>query len=129
MPMNRIKHVAICAKDQEKVAQFYEKVMGLKRVERAEEEGGMGGSRSIFLTDGYIALAIVPAGKEAERDVWLDHIGFIVEDGQGMYEQLKQEDVAVYADAPKPFYKVRALKGVDMDIATANRGWPGIAAD
>ena len=46
-----------------------------------------------------------------------------------MYEQLKQEDVAIYADAPKPFYKVRALKGVDMDIATPNRGWPGIAAD
>ena len=64
--MNRIKHVAICAKDQEKVAQFYEKVMGLKRVERAEGEEGMTGARSIFLTDGYIALAIVPAGKEAE---------------------------------------------------------------
>jgi len=127
--MNRIKHVAICAKDQESVAQFYEKVMGLKRVERGEEEGGAMGGRSIFLTDGYIALAIVPAGQQAERDVWLDHIGFIVDDGQGMFERLKQEDVAVYSDAPKPFYKVRALKGVDMDITTVSRGWPGINAD
>ena len=127
--MNRIKHVAICAKDQERVAQFYEKVMGLKRVERDEGEGGMTGRRSIFLTDGYIALAIVPAGQNAERDVWLDHIGFVVEDSQGMFEQLKQDDVAVYADEAKPFYKVRALKGVDMDIATPGRGWPGIAAD
>lgn len=127
--MNRIKHIAICAKDQERVAQFYEKVMGLTRVTREETEGEAMGGRSIFLTDGQIALAIVPAGKEAERDVWLDHIGFIVDDGQGMYERLKQEDVAVYTDEAKPFYKVRALKGVDMDIATANRGWPGIAAD
>ena len=127
--MNRIKHIAICAKDQERVAQFYEKVMGLRRVERAEDEGGMTGSRSIFLTDGQIALAIVPAGQNAERDVWLDHIGFIVEDSQGMFERLKQEDVAIYTEAPKPFYKVRALKGVDMDIATPSRGWPGIAAD
>ena len=127
--MNRIKHVAICAKDQERVAQFYEKVMGLKRVERDEGEAGMTGGRSIFLTDGYIALAIVPAGQNAERDVWLDHIGFMVEDGQGMFERLKQDDVDVYSEGPKPFYKVRALKGVDMDIATPGRGWPGIAAD
>jgi len=27
--MNRIKHIAICAKDQERAAQFYEQVMGL----------------------------------------------------------------------------------------------------
>jgi catechol 2,3-dioxygenase-like lactoylglutathione lyase family enzyme len=124
--MNRIKHIAICAKDQERAAQFYEQVMGLKRV---TDTGGMTGG-SIFLTDGYIALAIVPAREDAEQDVWLDHIGFIVDDSEGMFETLKQHrEVDVSTRDIKPFYKVRALQGVTMDIASPGRGWPGIAAD
>ena len=124
--MNRIKHIAICAKDQERAAQLYEQVMGLKRV---TDTGGMTGG-SIFLTDGYIALAIVPAREDAEQDVWLDHIGFIVDDSEGMFETLKQHrEVDVSTRDIKPFYKVRALQGVTMDIASPGRGWPGIAAD
>ena len=125
--MNRIKHIAICAKDQERTAQFYEQVMGLKRVTGQEETTG---GRSIFLTDGYIALAIVPAREDAEQDVWLDHIGFIVDDSEGMFKTLQQhQEVDVSTREIKPFYKVRALHGVDMDIASPGRGWPGIAAD
>jgi catechol 2,3-dioxygenase-like lactoylglutathione lyase family enzyme len=125
--MNRIKHIAICAKDQERAAQFYEQVMGLKRV--TDKEGTTGGS-SIFLTDGYIALAIVAAREDAEQDVWLDHIGFIVDDSEGMFETLQQhQEVDVSTREIKPFYKVRALQGVNMDIASPDRGWPGIAAD
>jgi hypothetical protein len=85
---------------------------------------------SIFLTDGSIALAIVPAREDAEQDVWLDHIGFIVDDSEGMFETLKQHrEVDVSTRDIKPFYKVRALQGVTMDIASPGRGWPGIAAD
>jgi hypothetical protein len=85
---------------------------------------------SIFLTDGYMALATVPAREDAEQDVWLDHIGFIVDDSEGMFETLTQHrEVDVSTRDIKPFYKVRALQGVTMDIASPGRGWPGIAAD
>ena len=125
--MNRIKHIAICAKDQERAAQFYEQVMGLKRV--TDKDGTTGGG-SIFLTDGFIALAIVPAREDAEQDVWLDHIGFIVDDNEGMFDTLQQhQEVDVSTRELKPFYKVRALQGVSMDIASSSRGWPGIATD
>ena len=125
--MNRIKHIAICAKDQERAAQFYEQVMGLKRV---TDKDGTAGGNSIFLTDGYIALAIVKAREDAEQDVWLDHIGFLVDDHEGMFTTLQQhQEVDVSTREIKPFYKVRALQGVTMDIANAGRGWPGIAAD
>jgi len=123
--MNRIKHIAICAKDQERAAQFYEQVMGLKRV-----TDSTAGGNSIFLTDGSIALAIVPARQDAEQDVWLDHIGFIVDDSEGMFDTLQQhQEVDVFTRERKPFYKVRALQGVDMDIASPSRGWPGITAE
>ena len=62
--------------------------------------------------------------------MWLDHIGFVVDDSEGMFETLKQhQEVDVFTRESKPFYKVRALQGVDMDIASPGRGWPGIAAD
>ena len=71
--MARIKHMAVKTADVPKLADFYKNVFGLKEVSR--------GKRSIYLSDGYINMAILPAEGGPEG---IDHFGFEVEDPQKM---------------------------------------------
>src|SRR5262249_61770438 len=71
--MARIRHIAVMTADVPKLADFYKNVFGLKEVSR--------GKRSIYLSDGYINMAILPAGDGREG---IDHFGFEVEDLQKM---------------------------------------------
>ena len=71
--MARIKHMAVKTADIPKLAEFYKNVFGMKEVSR--------GKRSIYLSDGYINMAILPAEGGPEG---IDHFGFEVEDLQKM---------------------------------------------
>ena len=73
--MARIKHVAIKCEDQEKTADFYKQTFGLTEVWRGPVRDD--GNRAIYLSDGHINLAILPArgGREG-----IDHFGFQVDD-------------------------------------------------
>ena len=57
--MARIRHMAVKTADVPKLADFYKNVFGLTEVSR--------GKRSIYLSDGHINMAILPAegGPEA----------------------------------------------------------------
>lgn len=72
--MPRIRHIALATKDQPKLAQFYVKTFGMKEVHRHAAEGG---GEAIYLSDGAINLAILPARGRAEG---IFHFGFQVED-------------------------------------------------
>ncbi len=73
--MARIRHVAIMAENQEKTAAFYQQTFGLTEVWRGPVRED--GNRAIYLSDGHINLAILPArgGREG-----INHFGFQVED-------------------------------------------------
>ena len=71
--MARIRHIALMTADVPKLAGFYKNVFGLKEVSR--------GKRSIYLSDGYINIAILTAGDGQEG---IHHFGFEVEDLQKM---------------------------------------------
>ena len=73
--MARIRHVAIKCENQEKTAAFYKQTFGLAEVWRGPVRAD--GNRAIYLSDGHINLAILPArgGREG-----IDHFGFQVED-------------------------------------------------
>ncbi len=73
--MARIRHVAIKCGDQEKTADFYKQTFGLTEVWRGPVRAD--GNRAIYLSDGHINLAILPARGEREG---IDHFGFQVED-------------------------------------------------
>ena len=73
--MARIKHIAIKAEDQEKTADFYKQTFGMTEAWRGPARAD--GRRAIYLSDGYINLAILPARGEREG---IDHFGFQVED-------------------------------------------------
>jgi methylmalonyl-CoA/ethylmalonyl-CoA epimerase len=65
--------MAVKTADVPKLADFYKNVFGLREVSR--------GKRSIYLSDGYINMAILPAEDGHEC---IDHFGFEVEDLQKM---------------------------------------------
>ena len=53
--MARLRHIAVCVKDLDKAAKFYEEVFDLRRVEREDLEIGS----AIYMTDGVINLALL----------------------------------------------------------------------
>jgi catechol 2,3-dioxygenase-like lactoylglutathione lyase family enzyme len=74
--MVKIRHIAIKTRDPGRLAAFYKTTFGMKEVSRLAPKEG---SRSIYLSDGYINLAILPSGDGEEG---LDHFGFQVEDAE-----------------------------------------------
>ena len=73
--MAKIRHLAIKAEDQEKTANFYKQTFGMTEAWRGPVRKD--GKRAIYLTDGYINMAILPARGEREG---INHFGFQVED-------------------------------------------------
>jgi catechol 2,3-dioxygenase-like lactoylglutathione lyase family enzyme len=74
--MNRIRHVALLAKDPEALGKFYVKTFGMKDVHR-----GVNGT--VYLSDGHVNLAIVPARDQPEG---IFHFGFQVDDKHAVAE-------------------------------------------
>ena len=60
--MARIKHIALTTRDPAKVAEFYKAAFGLQEVRRNP-------SGAVFLTDGYINVAILNWKTEKDADV------------------------------------------------------------
>ena len=73
--MAKIRHIAVKVEDQEKTAEFYKQTFGMTEAWRGPVRED--GRRAIYLTDGYINMAVLPArgGREG-----IDHFGFQVED-------------------------------------------------
>jgi catechol 2,3-dioxygenase-like lactoylglutathione lyase family enzyme len=76
--MAKIRHIAVKVEDQEKTADFYKQTFGMTEAWRGPVRED--GKRAIYLTDGYINMAVLPArgGREG-----IDHFGFQVEDMEG----------------------------------------------
>ena len=58
--MPKIRHLAIVAMNPEKLAEFYSEVFEMKIVNRNTKLG------SVFLSDGYLNLAIIPNRGEGK---------------------------------------------------------------
>ena len=79
--MPRIRHIAMTTSDPSRVAAFYKDAFGMREVRRNPRG-------AVFLTDGYINLAILNHKTEADPDVGahganfdgIHHIGFEVDD-------------------------------------------------
>jgi catechol 2,3-dioxygenase-like lactoylglutathione lyase family enzyme len=79
--MARIAHIALLTKDTEKLAEFYKTSFGMKEVARSGEGGEHG--RAIYVSDGHINLAILPARNRREG---IYHFGIAVDDVKGAVE-------------------------------------------
>lgn len=88
--MPRIKHIALTTKEPAKVAAFYKDAFGMEEIRRAP-------NGAVFLTDGYINLAILNFKTEKDADVGahganfsgIHHFGFEVEDLDAAAQKLE----------------------------------------
>ena len=79
--MPKIKHIAMTAKDPQKVAAFYMELFGM-------EEVGRSGDSHVYLSDGEMNLTIRSCKSEGDADVGeggggfegIHHIGFVGDD-------------------------------------------------
>lgn len=103
--MPKLRHLAIRTEDTHKLATFYKEVFEMKEVSRGRREGG-----SIFLSDGYFNLAILPNDAQNSPN-GLYHFGFEVEDTEKIVERIKKLDISRLPKprpADRPYAETRA---------------------
>ena len=131
--MAKIRHIALTTEDPPKVAAFHKEAFDLQEVRRSES--------GVFLTDGYINLAILNWKTEKDADVGpngpnyngIHHIGFLVDDLNGASKSLEGAkadqlthrsglDAAMASAGPRNFeMKWAGPDGVVLDIS--HTGW------
>jgi len=128
--MARIKHIAIRTHDVEKTAEFYKSAFGLEQV-------GLGQS-GIYLTDGYLNIAILSMRGVVEGETMklgVDHVGFQVDDVDATVAKIRQlggkalnqRAEGEHADPTKPqsYFEVKCIVADDQVIDVSNAGWIG----
>jgi len=128
--MARVKHIAIRTQEIEKTAAFYKEAFGLEQV-------GTGQS-GIYLTDGYLNIAILGMRGLVEGETMklgIDHIGFQVDDVDATLEKIRtlggkalhQRNDASHGDPAKPqsYFEVKCIAPDDQVIDVSNAGWVG----
>ena len=89
MSRPKIRHLALYTPDTDKLAAFYVNVFDMEITLRA----GPIGKGPVFLSDGYMNLAILPATTHGEAAVGLNHFGLLVDDIEAITEKLIAEGV------------------------------------
>ncbi|MEU8825641.1 VOC family protein [Streptomyces sp. NPDC048636] len=116
-----LRHLAMVARDPEKLATFYSEVFDMEVFHR-DPDG------SCFLSDGYLTLALIAHRLDGDVPVGMNHFGFQVDDTDVMAERLQ----AAGADAPaerhtnRPFAEYRAMdpEGNWFDLSAHGYGGP-----
>ena len=123
----KIRHVAMFSADHDKLARFYTQVMGLTEVSR----GGNPPGNTVYLTDGYINVAIIGSKDGAAQPPGVNHVGFKVDDLEGTKDMLlsQQGELKVGEQAGLALHgqyfeaKFKDPEGFVFDVSES--GWPG----
>jgi catechol 2,3-dioxygenase-like lactoylglutathione lyase family enzyme len=117
----KIRHLAIITLDPEKLAKFYEQTFEMTRLPAK----GASGSKAIYMTDGYITLALLE-NKAEGKPPGLNHFGFEVEDQEEITARLVKGGVKAPAKRPadRPYAETRATDpdGNNFDISVKGFG-------
>jgi catechol 2,3-dioxygenase-like lactoylglutathione lyase family enzyme len=125
MAQAKIRHIAICSKDTRKLADFYVNTFGMTEVmsQSPQDDLGPTDQRAIYVSDGYINLAILPARQGVEG---INHFGFQVEDPEEI-ARLGKDSGSQTGIAPRPRdgryaeFRIHDPVGTGIDLAKA--GW------
>ena len=123
----KIRHVAMFSSDHDRLAKFYTQVMGLEEVSR----GGNPPGNTIYLTDGYINVAIIGSKGAESQPPGVNHIGFRVDDLERAKEMLRSQEGDLKVDEQPGLAlhgqyfeaKFRDPEGFVFDVSQS--GWPG----
>ena len=123
----KIRHLAIITLDPEKLATFYEQTFEMTRL----PQKGAAGSKAIYMTDGYVTLALLE-NKAEGKPPGLNHFGFEVEDQEEITRRLVKGGVKGPAKRPadRPYAETRATDpdGNNFDISVKGFGSEETAA-
>ena len=132
--MAKIRHIAITAEDPFVTAELFKQALGLEEISRGDSDL----AREVYLTDGYLNIAIVCWKRTKETPnpypdgYGLDHFGVQVDNLESA-EALARKAGAV-SQPPPPvdlsklsgntifFEKKLTLAGVKFDLS--GHGWP-----
>ena len=129
----RIRHIAITSEDPFETAAQFKKAFGLKELSRGDSDL----AREVYLTDGYINIAIVCWKRTREtpnpypQGYGLDHFGLQVDDLEGAEKRAKQAGATPQPPPPvdlarlgeRIFFETKLQHaGVRFDLS--EHGWP-----
>jgi catechol 2,3-dioxygenase-like lactoylglutathione lyase family enzyme len=116
--MAKIRHIAILAADPSRLADFYKSSFGLKEVARSGSN-----EEAIYLSDGYINLALLPARNRKEG---IYHFGMEVENVQEAVRAARGAGATGgTASLPKDgrFAETFVLDPVGTRVDLSEQGW------
>jgi len=115
--MATIRHIAIRTPDPDALAKFYCEVFGMHV--REDYPAVPGTARAIFVSDGYMEVALI----EAKERLGVDHFGFTLDASERpeIYRKLKQFSVDPHAANPdRPYIEdiMIDIDGNKVDLST-----------
>jgi predicted enzyme related to lactoylglutathione lyase len=123
----RIRHIALCVKDIDKTADFYEKAFGLKRTEKKEGKTAW----NLYMSDGEVNIALLQYKSEvgsgvAPGFVGIHHFGFQCDDLPKQQKQVEAAGGEFFYDLGEPEdegfeRKFKDPNGIIFDINW--KGW------
>ena len=121
--MAHIRHIAIATDDTLGLAEFYKTAFGMDEVFR-HESGSAAGVTAVYLSDGYLNLAILPA-TAAGRAEGMFHFGFQVDDVPEALDAAvgagaRPPDLVLPRDGRQAETFVTDPAGIRVDLS---RGW------
>lgn len=132
--MGKIRHIAITAEDPFVTAELFKQALGLEEINRGDSEL----AREVYLTDGYLNIAIVCWKRTKETPnpypdgYGLDHFGVQVDNLDSA--EARARKAGATSQPPPPvdlsklvgntifFEKKLTLAGVKFDLS--GHGWP-----
>ncbi len=121
----KIRHLAIMTLDPERLAKFYEQAFEMTRLPAKSAAG----SKAIFMTDGYITLALLE-NKAEGKPPGLNHFGWQVDDQDEIARRMVKCGVKAPAKRPadRPYAETRGTDPDGNNFDLSMRGY-GVADD
>ena len=119
--MAKLRHIAICVKDLEKSARFYEETFGLTRAHVEHQEIGS----AVYLTDGVVNLALI---RPKDPQKVQEHFGFVVDDIAETRQKIERNGGRYAFTLGHPDRKNFEMKFTDPDgriFDISRHGWFG----
>ena len=120
----KIRHLAIITLDPERLATYYENVFGMTRLTRPAERPKPT-SKAVFMTDGYLTLALLENKAEGKAP-GLNHFGFQIESQDDIAAKLAEFGLAsTKRPDDRPYAETRTTDPDGNNIDLAVRGFSG----
>ena len=117
----KIRHLAIMTLDPERLAKFYEQTFEMTRLPAKTAAG----SKAIFMTDGYITLALLE-NKAEGKPPGLNHFGWQVDDQDEIARRMAKSGLKAPAKRPadRPYAETRGTDpdGNNFDLSVRGYG-------